>query len=351
MTLNPLFMLFRFVIAAIAGLWLAGSASQRAFSTETSGTSAQLRGVSAASDNVVWASGSQGTYLRTTDGGRVWTVGTVPDGSQLDFRDVEAVDANTAYLLATAGKIFKTVDGGRNWTLQYNNSSRGVFLDAFAFWDSTHGIALGDPINGSFLILSTSDGGSSWIPIPAARIPGAIDGEAAFAASGTCITAAGNGRVWFVTGGKAARVFRSSDYGKTWTVAETPLVRGVDSTGGFSIAFGDESNGVIVGGDYKKPTVEEANAALTRDGGVTWIPVKRRPGGYRSGVAYVPGTSVVIAVGEAGIDFSTDGGNTWMSVGKEGYHAVGISSSKAGWAVGSNGRITKIEADGVSERR
>ena len=66
---------------------------------QTIDTKASLRGLSVVSEKIVWASGTGGTFLKTTDGGKTWTVGKVPDAEKLDFRDVEAFDADTAYLL------------------------------------------------------------------------------------------------------------------------------------------------------------------------------------------------------------------------------------------------------------
>jgi photosystem II stability/assembly factor-like uncharacterized protein len=67
---------------------------------QTVETKAGLRGLSVVSDKVIWASGTNGTFLRTVDGGKTWTIGNVPGAEKLDFRDVEAFDANTAYVLS-----------------------------------------------------------------------------------------------------------------------------------------------------------------------------------------------------------------------------------------------------------
>src|SRR5581483_3734783 len=102
-------------------------------------------------------------------------------------------------------------------------------------------------------------------------LPAALPGEAAFAASGSCLIARGEADAWFVTGGgKAARVFRSTDRGRSWEASETPVAAGAASAGAFSIAFRDREHGMIVGGDYKKPDEAGATAAFTSDGGKTW---------------------------------------------------------------------------------
>ena len=105
-------------------------------------------------------------------------------------------------------------------------------------------------------------------------MPPALPGEGAFAASGTCLVVGADGHAWFGTGGaKVARVFRSTDRGRTWTVAETPLRAGSPSAGIFSLAFWDADHGVAVGGDYKQPEEAGGTVARSSDGGRTWIPV------------------------------------------------------------------------------
>lgn len=337
-------------VSLVLFLFLISASAFGQFVPQKSGTTAQLRGVSAVSSQVAWASGSNGTFLRTTDGGSKWTAATVPGAASLDFRDVEAVDANTAYLLATAGKIYKTTDGGRHWKLQYENTGPGVFLDAISFWDAQHGIVLGDPIDGRFLLLTTSDGGKTWNQVSGANIPPAIADEAAFAASGTCLTVGGKQLAWFGTGGRAARVFRSVDQGRTWQVSTTPIISGADSTGIFSIAFSNAKHGIVAGGDYKNMAEGKANAARTTDGGVTWKLPAAGPDGFRSCVAFVPRTTKLVAVGQTRCEFSTDDGAIWNALGKEGYHSISFSPSRTGWAVGADGRIARIDAASLPNR-
>ena len=316
------------------------------WSEQVSGTKARLRGVSAVNDKIAWASGAQGTYLKTIDGGATWQAATVPGAETLDFRDVEAFDANTAYLLSIGegekSRIYKTTNGGRDWQLQFQNRNPQAFFDAMAFWDAKHGIALSDPVNGRFLIIRTDDGGTTWKEVPSGNIPPAISGEAAFAASGTCITVQGRSNAWIATGGGAARVFRSTDGGNTWQVATTPITSGPNTSGIFSISFKDAKNGVIVGGDYTKESEARDNVAVTTDGGRTWNPIKSLPGGFRSGVAYLRGAkaTTVVAVGPSGTDYSSNNGETWTGQGTTGYHAIS-STGSIGWAVGEGGRIAK----------
>jgi photosystem II stability/assembly factor-like uncharacterized protein len=349
MKFNLITSLFFRTNAVVFCLILFASASYSKWESQVSGTTARLRGVSAVSQSVVWASGEKGTVARTINGGKTWTLLHVPQSEELDFRDVDAFSADTAYLLSIGegekSRIYKTIDGGLHWTLQFKNNRPTAFFDAMAFWDADHGIAVSDPVDGRFLIITTSDGGATWKEMPRDGVPPALSGEGAFAASGTCITVQGKRNVWFGTGGpEGARVFRSTDGGQSWTVATTPIISG-KTAGIFSLLFLDARHGVVVGGDYTKESEAGKGAAWTSDGGKTWRLIETKyPNGYRSGVALVRERKKrgLIAVGPTGSDFSVNGGKSWRILGAEGFHSVSFAkSSGAGWAVGENGRIAK----------
>jgi photosystem II stability/assembly factor-like uncharacterized protein len=301
------------------------------------------------SSQIAWASGSNGTFARTTDGGKSWKSRRVPGAEALDFRDVEAFDARTAYLLASgpgdASRIYKTTDGGESWTNQLTNPDPKGFFDAIGFFDRDHGLAFGDPVDGHFSLFSTKDGGATWPRMAMSSRPRALADEGAFAASGTCLVVSGDQNAWFATGGaKASRVFRSTDRGQSWTAAETPVLAGNPSSGIFSLAFSDGDHGLAIGGDYKSPQRPGSNLARTMDGGRTWKVVNTAPRDYRSGLSIIPGTSgLFVAVGPTGSDLSRDRGATWSPIGSELFHAVSAFSPDAVWAVGDNGLIGKLE--------
>jgi photosystem II stability/assembly factor-like uncharacterized protein len=330
----------------LSGLLLAisdstGSAQWR---SQVIKSDASFRGLCAVSPTVAWVSGTKGTYGRTTDGGTTWSVGTVPGAEKLDFRDVEAFGDNTAYLLSAGpgeeSRIYKTSDAGETWILQFKNSEPAAFFDAIAFWDEGNGLALGDPVSGQFQLIVTEDGGMNWKPLPRANLPASLPNEGAFAASGTCLVAFGKNDVWFCTGGaKTARVFHSSDRGRHWTSSDTPIMAGVDSAGIFSIAFRDQNHGIIVGGDYRKPAVAGATAAITSDGGRTWKLIDK-PFPFRSGVARAKDGWV--AVGTSGSNLSRDDGLTWTELDRENYNSVAFTPTGDGWAAGPKGRIAKF---------
>jgi photosystem II stability/assembly factor-like uncharacterized protein len=311
-------------------------------------TDVELRGLSVVSPNVVWASGQRGTVVRTTDGGRTWSRDTVPGAGGLDLRAIAATSPLVAHTISIgdSSRIYRTADGGRTWSLRWSATRKGTFLDAIRFWDARNGIAMSDPVDGRFLLLTTADGGESWQEVPASALPPALEGEGGFAASGSCLTVLGHADAWFASGGAAmARVYHSADRGRTWTVHDTPIRAGTASAGIFSVAFRDARNGVIAGGDYRKPALRGRNLALTRDGGRTWTLADSAssPAGYRSAVTYVPGipARTLVAVGSSGTDVSRDRGATWASVDTMAYNSVAFATTTGGWAVGPAGRIAR----------
>lgn len=307
-------------------------------------TKASFRGLSVVNEKVVWASGTGGTVIKTVDSGTTWKVMTVPDAAKLDFRDIEAFDANTAYILSIgngdSSRIYKTIDGGETWRLQFKNTNEKAFFDAIACWDAKNCIAMSDPVDGHYLIISTNDG-ENWKPIVSNQLPAAKDGEAAFAASGTCLITQGKNSVFLISGGNDARVFRSTDRGITWTSADTPIIKGTPGSGIFSVAFRNDLHGVIVGGNYEKPEDAKNNVAFTSDGGKSWYGHEGLSG-YRSAVTYID-DKTMIAVGTNGTDISYDRGKTWKKIGSEDLNTVAAKNKKVVWAVGPKGLVVKLK--------
>jgi len=308
-------------------------------------TTASLRGLSVVNEKVVWASGTGGTVIRTVDGGKTWNVIVVPGAEKLDFRDIEAFSAKTAYILSIgngeSSRIYKTTDGGRNWKLQFKNANEKAFFDAIACWDKNNCVAMSDPVDHKFVLIQTKDGGKSWTPMDTSKMPEAKEGEAAFAASGTCLITQGKKNLFLVTGGSDARVFHSNDRGLTWYVAETPIAKGTAGSGIFSIAMFDIASGVIVGGNYEKPDARDNTLAFTSDGGRTWS-LGPALGGYRSGITLLD-RIWMIAVGTNGSDLRRESEKTWTPMGPENLNSVAadkhINNQIMVWAVGPNGLV------------
>ena len=335
------------LLAAVAAVPLLSSqAPPVTWEPQPSGVTVRLRGVSAVSSSVAWASGAGGTVLRTSDGGRRWQRRPVPGAESLDFRDVDALDATTALVLSIgpgeASRIYRTEDGGATWEERFRNTDPKAFFDAMGFGDAQHGVAFSDSVDGRFVVRTTTDGGRTWIAVPPERLPPALPEEGAFAASGTNVAMLGADRIWIGT--SKSRVLRSTDGGRNWSVDATPLATG-QATGIFSIAFRDPSNGIVVGGNYQQEDDARDNLAVTADGGRTWTrPSGSGLSGFRSVVAWLPGRGrSLLAIGPRGSDWSAADGRAWRPAGGEGYDALSISPrGDVGWASGAGGRIARV---------
>jgi len=312
----------------------------------TSGTKTSLRGLSVVNDNVVWVSGSRGMVGRSLNGGKNWKWVTVNGYEKTEFRDIEAFDANTAIIMAIGepAYILKTTDGGDTWKVVYENTTKGMFMDAMDFSDNQNGIVIGDPINGKPFIARTNNTGNTWTEINADAFNLAVDsGEAFFAASGTNVRLFANNDFFIVSGGRKSRLLTNKG------ITPLPLMQGRESTGANSIDIFDEGFPdkpgkymIIVGGDFAADSLREDICVYTKNGGKTWKKPKVPPHGYRSAVEYLDKTDIA-ACGINGVDISTDGGNTWKLISKEGFNSLRIARiGTTVYLAGNNGKVGKL---------
>lgn len=320
------------------------SAQISSLTPQESGTDASLRGLWVVNEQIVWASGSKGTVLKTENGGKNWIKINLKGFEDKDFRDIVAFSAQKAIIInaGSPAYILKTTDAGESWRIVYQDTSKTAFLDDIGFFDEQNGFVFGDPDSeGYFTLLQTTDGGESWQNI-GKKLPKAQLNEAGFAASGT-IMRFKNPYIWIGTGGgEASRVLFSPDRGNTWQYVNTPILAGKNSQGIFSMAFKDQKNGVAVGGDYTQAQSSEKTAIYTKNSGKTWSLSKTMPKGYRSSVAFA-NKNQYVCVGTNGIDFSKNGGKDWVNFSSEGFNTIRFAqNSKTAWVVGSKGRIAKL---------
>ena len=363
-----------FAVLVFMALSAPAALSQQPMLTpQNSNTNALLIAVSPVDENVVWAAGTNSTFVVTTDGGNTWRAGIVPTetGGDLQFRDVQGVSAQVAYLLSIGNftgdfRIYKTTDGGNTWTQQFKNQLVGAFYDCFAFWTPINGIAHSDSVNGVFPDLLTTDG-LTWQSI-AQNMPPALPGEFSFSSSGTCVATEGTSNAWIATGGSSiARILATTDGGNTWAAYDTPL-HSSPTAGGFTVAFRDASNGILGGGDLVPANASTAaQVATSHDGGQTWQLTHWPPVGYAIfGLAYLSNTTgfggqqldtpsrakrsptdytryVVVTADTGGAAWTPDEGTTWFPLGGvTGFWAVAFANPQNGWMVGQNGTILKV---------
>jgi photosystem II stability/assembly factor-like uncharacterized protein len=352
---------------ALAGIADAASANAPAATpaatvvAQDSGVAVRLRGISAVDAKVAWASGREGTVLRTVDGGAHWQAMHVPGAEKLDFRDVEGFSADRAIVLSIGpgadSRVYRTDDAGRSWQLALQNADPRAFFDCMAF-DGERGWMLGDPVDGAFQVYASTDGGRTWALQPGGMPPAEKD-EAAFAASGTCIATTPWGGRMVVGGGGAARAFVDSGDGDgnahdisgatagaspiAWSAYATPIPARVPAAGIFSAAPAG-SDMLLVGGDFEHEAAPGSAALAQRhDDGSLKVSALPDPRGYRSGVACAGDARPrCVAVGPSGVDVLVDG--RWQALSDTGYDAVDLAAdgSGSGWASGDKGRIARI---------
>lgn len=320
-------------------------AQQPAIKILESGKRVSIRGLSVVNDNIIWASGSNGSVARSIDGGNTFIWMQVPGYEKNDFRDIEAFDENTAIIMGitTPAVILKTKDGGKSWKKVFEDTTRGMFLDAMDFSNEHYGILVGDPIHNKLFLAQTLDKGESWKVISPREGNLGIEakqGEAFFASSGTNIKMLSYGYNHFVmaSGGKSSRIFHGS------ATDSLPIMQGKESTGANSIAVYKDRKAVVVGGDFTRDSIAHNNCVLfnldMRSPAKFLIP-QTPPHGYRSCVIYLDENNL-LTCGTSGIDISKDGGKNWELISGESFHVC--QKAKKGNAVflaGANGRIAK----------
>ncbi|MEU3193955.1 YCF48-related protein [Streptomyces sp. NPDC006992] len=326
----------------------AGRTAGLGWSAKESGSTARFRGLSAVSRSAAWVAGSGGTVLRTGDGGRSWHDVSPPGADGLELRDVETFGTRGAVVLAIGegddSRVFRTADGGAHWQETFRNADPAAFYNCVTFFDRRNGLIVGDPVDGRFRVLATRDGGRHWRLLPPDGMPSAQPGEANFAASGQCLTSAGGRHAWFATGGAdSSRVFRTSDRGRHWQAADTPVPAAAPARGVFGLAFRDPRHGLAVGGDYRPGADSPRASAVTGKGGTNWRTSTHPVPGYRSGVAWLPHSRrAALAVGPTGSDLTLDGGRTWRTFDSGSYDTVDCAPDLGCWAAGEQGRVARL---------
>ena len=237
--------------------------------------------------------------------------------------------------------------------------------DADGFWDSLQfdgtrfGVILGDPVQGSFTMFVTYDGGGQWTRQVNSCLRTMDPKQGAFAASNQSLaivplqdanSAPGTGtnhQIWFGTSGGWLYGFQlaplelisapSGNSAANGCVHIRALPNGSkDSAGIFAVAFHDTISGVVVGGDYTQPQMGTSTAAFTTDG-LHWQTALQPPAGYRSTVAWNSTDSTWIAAGSSGSDISRDNGNRWQPLDHNNWNAISLP-----FIVGPDGRIARL---------
>jgi photosystem II stability/assembly factor-like uncharacterized protein len=318
-----------------------------AWSPIATGSTQDFRGVDAVSRSVVWVAGTHGQVLLTVDAGKSWKDISPPEAGNVYFRDIEATSARHAVLMSVSGtenqasgRVWVTDDGGTTWSSPLATTDPRSFFDCLAFTTPEHGYLVGDPVDGRFELFVTRDAGHQWQKMDPAGMPVAREGQFAFAAGGTCMSAVGQS-VWFGTGGSASQIYRSTDSGRTFTAHDTTVVTG-ESAGIFAAQFRDDQHGIAIGGDIADLPSSAHTAASSADGGRTWREPRSFPAGLRTAAVWVSSLPAALAVGPTGSDISVDNGHSWKAIDSGHWNTVSCSRDLACFAVGNAGLVARL---------
>ncbi|MFY0600426.1 MAG: hypothetical protein JXR03_12205 [Cyclobacteriaceae bacterium] len=307
-----------------------------------------MQAISIVDEETIWLSGHGATFCKTVDSGKTWEVFSHPSDT-LQFRDIHAFDESNAVLMSAGPGSSSRIYLFDGQTIEYKEAyvmpHPEGFLNTIEFWDNKNGLAFGDSFNGQLFVLKTTDGGQTWSRINPSKLPPAGKGEGGFAASGTCISLLKGGKAYIGTGaGGNSRILSSTDYGDTWTHADSPLARG-EAAGIFSIRM-KKDLGLIAGGDLNQSDSNTSNVALSEDGGKSWkltnAPLTKGAF-YGSDLERIKDQNFIFVCGPGGIDYSFNKGETWINQDTTSYWAMDIHKSGFGYAVGTEGKILRIE--------
>ncbi len=343
--LRPLF------IVLITGI-LAGCSQEKTitFSVESKPTDNEALIVSIAilDEETIWASGSNSTFMRTTDGGDTWDIFQHPRIDTFQYRDIHALSGNEVILLAIgdgANSQIHRFSVSSGWETAFVMDEEEGFLNSIAMWDDERGLAFGDSFDGKPYLLETRNGGGSWTRIDGDRLPDAGEGEGGFASSGSCIDVGARGVAWVGTGAAGnARILRTDDYGGSWEAYDSPIIKG-ELAGITSIHFRTNSEGFIAGGDLSSADAYTDNLALTSNSGKEWRLTNQpqTPGPfYGSDLIRYGGKDILVVSGPRGADISLNGGDTWTNITEEELWVVDLHPDGFGWLGGRNGLLYKI---------
>jgi photosystem II stability/assembly factor-like uncharacterized protein len=297
-------------------------------------TTADLRGIDSLGGGVAWASGTNGTVLRTEDAGFVWQLCAIPPGAEkLDFRGIQAFDHNTAIVMSSGpgdlSRLYKTTDGCQTWKLIATDPDKAGFWDAIQAENDEKVFILGDSVASHLRVWEWKDGWEERELELSYQLQGASPpDEGSFAASNSVLQLVKTPQIdktWkyalrFSSGTAKASYFTLVRDESTPTCepcreersrVETPMSSGSATSGVYSFSFRNDLVGVAVGGDYTKPQSSLKTASLSGDGGMSWALSNTPPHGYRSSVAYDAAHKTWITVGPNGTDISTDDGRNW----------------------------------------
>lgn len=311
-------------------------------------TDALIVGLQAFNDTIVWASGTYSTLLRSTNAGADWEVFVYPEIDSLQFRDVHPISEKEAIVLSAGeghlSQLFYFHED-MGWEKVFQMEDENGFIDAVQLWENGQGLVYGDAIDSLAFILKTTDFGKSWIRIPTA--PLANEGEGGFASSGSNIQIGDEGKAWIATGANgSARVFQTTDYGRSWEVKSTPMLTG--EFAGITAIKKTANKLWIAGGDLAITKEQLENVYFSEDEGDSWksLPQHQTKGSFY-GLAATDflAHEFVLVCGPNGAEIWLGDQQKWQVLSQEDIWTATFIDARTALMAGRGGKMFKVELE------
>ena len=262
-----------------------------------------------------------GVY-RSTDGGQTWTNVGLTDTRHIGDIVVHPHNPDVVYVAALGhawGRneergVFRSTDGGKSWEKVLYKSDRAgavdlaidvtnpriVYATIFQAQRYPHALVSGGEDSG---IWRSFDGGDTWEEI--SRKPG-LPQEGVYGKIGVAASPAKPGRVWAIVEHEKGALFRSDDYGDTWTrLSEQSGLRGRPWY--YMHIYADPSDA---------DTVWVLNTLCWKsiDGGKTFFDIPTPHGDNHDLWIDPEDSNRMIEGNDGGACVTFDGGQTWSSI-------------------------------------
>ena len=272
-----------------------------------------MNGVSTTDGAKIWAAGSGGKIIKSTDSGANWDTIRSPNASSI--ADIDFLSDQRGWVVFSTG-LYLTTNSGTNWSYMLSTASGTQEL---AFASYTRGFACGS----QGIVRYTTDG-TSWAS------PSTLPTGAYYGISTTIDT-----NIAYICGsynGKC-RLIKTIDGGKNWTALAALEVLGVTF---YSVSFPTTATGWAVG--------TGGNIYKTINGGTSWIKQTSNTSSTLQSVRFFD-ENHGIAVGNDGAIIKTvNGGSEWVrakEISEQTLMSALILNESTTMAVGNTGSVIK----------
>lgn len=295
--------------------------SQNWIQQQTNST-ADLNSIFFVDPDLGWAVGSEGTVLKTTNGGDQW----LPQSSGVasDLLSVHFTDPLTGFAVSSH-ELLKTTDGGEHWVVQ--DTVMNAWLSTVFFIGSDTGF-----VAGAGRILKTTDHGNTWTK------------QSGFGCFGVKSFWATVPETLYM-GGSDFLTMKSMDGGAHWDV----LIPNLSYGNMESIFFTDHNTGYFAGGGWAQGYTG-SYFAKTADGGATMTYPLGNIGKWLSCVFFTDTHNGYITALDGSILKTTDAGDHWVSLNSgvnSALTSICFTDSVTGYVAGKSGTILKTTTGGV----